>query len=166
MEFTLNRRLCQQAADDSWQEVFCRGVALPVSIPPSLVEGEIALQKYLMIALGGALGSIARYWVGSAISGRMGSRFPYGTFVINVTACVIIGFALTALGKRADLSPAWRYLIPVGFVGAYSTFSTYEWETLATLRSGALALAALYALGSLVLGLAAVWAGAALAEML
>ncbi len=124
------------------------------------------MQKYLLIALGGALGSMARYWVGSAISGRMGAKFPYGTFVINVTACLIIGFTLTLLGKRVELSPAWRYLIPVGFIGAYSTFSTYEWETLATLRSGAVALAALYAGGSLVAGLVATWGGVALAELL
>jgi CrcB protein len=123
-----------------------------------------ALQKYLLIAAGGALGSIARYWVGSTIAGRMGSKFPYGTFVINLTACVIIGFSLTYLGKHIELSPAWRFLVPIGFIGAYSTFSTYEWETLSTLRSGAFALAALYAVGSLVAGLAAVWCGAVLAE--
>jgi len=124
------------------------------------------LQKYFLIAFGGALGSIARYWVGSTISSRVGTRFPYGTFVINMTACIIIGFALTYLGKRADLNPMWRFLIPIGFVGAYSTFSTYEWETLSTLRSGALLLSALYAVGSLILGLAAVWAGSLLAEIL
>ena len=59
------------------------------------------------------------------------------------------------LGKRADLNPAWRFLVPVGFIGAYSTFSTYEWETLSTIRSGAFLLSAFYAVGSLVLGLAA-----------
>jgi len=122
------------------------------------------VQKYLLIATGGALGSIARYWVGSTISGRTGTRFPFGTFVINMTACIIIGFALTYLGKRTGLDPAWRFLIAVGFIGAYSTFSTYEWETLSTLRSGAFMLAALYAVGSLVLGLAATWCGALLAE--
>jgi len=124
------------------------------------------LQKYLLIALGGALGSIARYWVGSSIAGRMGIRFPYGTLIVNLTACIIIGFSLTYMGKRADLSPAWRFLIPIGFIGAYSTFSTYEWETLTTLRSGAFFLAALYAMGSLILGLAATWGGAMLAELL
>lgn len=124
------------------------------------------MQKYLLIAAGGALGSIARYWVGSTVSGRMGIRFPYGTLLVNITACVIIGFSLTYLGRRADLSPAWRYLIPVGFVGAYSTFSTYEWETLTSLRAGAFFLAALYALGSLILGLVAVWWGSRLAEIL
>lgn len=122
------------------------------------------MQKYLLIAVGGALGSIARYWVGSTISGRMGTKFPYGTFVINIAACLLIGFSITYLGKRVDLNPAWRFLIPVGFIGAFSTFSTYEWETLSTLRSGAFALAAIYAVGSLILGLASAWLGAALAE--
>lgn len=124
------------------------------------------MERYFYIAVGGGLGSIARYWLGSTISGRLGTKFPYGTFVINMTACVIIGFALTWLGRRADLNPAWRYLIPVGFVGAYSTFSTYEWETLANLRSGAFLLAAVYAVGSLLLGLVAVWGGSLLAEVL
>ena len=124
------------------------------------------MEKYLLIAVGGALGSIARYWVGSTISGRLGARFPYGTFVINITACIIIGFAMTWLGKRADISAAWRFLVPIGFVGAYSTFSTYEWETLSTLRSGAFLLAGLYAVGSLIVGLIAVWGGSVLAEVL
>ncbi|MGA7887361.1 MAG: fluoride efflux transporter CrcB [Acidobacteriaceae bacterium] len=122
------------------------------------------MQKYLYIAAGGALGALARYWVGLAVAGRMGTRFPYGTFVINMSACVILGFSLTFLSRRAGLNPAWRYLIPVGFVGAYSTFSTYEWETLAELRSGAFSLAALYAFSSLILGLAAVWCGILLGE--
>jgi CrcB protein len=124
------------------------------------------LQKYFLIAMGGALGSVARFWVGSTISGRIGARFPYGTFVVNLTACVVVGFALTFMGKRVDLSPAWRYLIPIGFIGAYSTFSTYEWETLSTIRSGAFFLAALYAVGSLLCGLVAVWGGAILADLL
>ena len=124
------------------------------------------MQKYVLIAIGGALGSIARYWVGSTVSGRLGSKFPYGTFIINLTACVIIGFVLTHLGRRVEGDASWRFLLPVGFIGAYSTFSTYEWETLSTLRSGAFLLAALYAVGSLLLGLVAVWAGSLLAEVL
>ena len=123
------------------------------------------MEKYFYIAVGGSLGSIARYWVGANVSGRLGTRFPYGTFVINITACAIIGFSLTYLGSHVELSPAWRFLIPVGFVGAYSTFSTYEWETLSTLRSGAFMLASLYAVGSLLLGLIAVWGGSVLAEV-
>jgi CrcB protein len=124
------------------------------------------LQKYLLIAMGGALGSMARYWVGATIGSRMGVRFPYGTLAVNLTACLVIGFTITWLGERVEFNPAWRFLIAVGFVGAYSTFSTYEWETLATLRSGAFAMAALYSLGSVILGLGATWCGAALAEIL
>lgn len=123
------------------------------------------MQKYLLIALGGALGSIARYWVGATVANRMGAKFPYGTLVINISACVIIGFSLSFMARRADLNAGWRFLIPVGFVGAYSTFSTYEWETLSAIRSGAFAIAALYAVGSLLLGLAAVWGGSLLAEI-
>jgi CrcB protein len=123
------------------------------------------LQKYFFIAFGGALGSMARYWVGSTIASRMGTKFPYGTFVINITACMIIGFSLTFLARRADLNPAWRFLVPVGFIGAYSTFSTYEWETLSTIRTGAFLLAAFYAVSSLILGLLAVWGGSVIAEI-
>jgi CrcB protein len=132
--------------------------------PSELVERRTALQKYLLIALGGSLGSVLRYWVGSTVGGRLGVRFPFGTLVVNLTACLVIGFALTRFGQRAEISAAWRYLVAVGFIGAYSTFSSYEWETLSTLRSGAFALASLYAVGSMVLGLVAVWCGAALAE--
>jgi CrcB protein len=94
----------------------------------------------------------------------MGIRFPYGTLIVNITACLIIGFSLTWMSHRTDMNPAWRYLIPIGFIGAYSTFSTYEWETLSSLRAGAFFIAALYAGGSLILGLIAVWGGSWLAE--
>ena len=123
------------------------------------------MQKYLFIALGGALGSVARYWVGVNVASRVGTRFPWGTFVINMTACLIIGFSMTWLSRRSGFNPAWRFLIPIGFIGAYSTFSTYEWETLSNLRSGAFLIAGVYAIGSLIAGLAAVWCGSALAEL-
>lgn len=122
------------------------------------------MQKYLYVALGGALGSLARFWIGSAIGGRMGTRFPYGTFVINITACIIIGFVLTLLGSRTGLNPAWRFLIPIGFVGAYSTFSTFEWEIFSTLRAGAFLTGASYMVLSLVLGLAGIWGGVMIAK--
>lgn len=124
------------------------------------------MQKYLLIALGGALGSIARYWIGAVVASRLGTRFPYGTLIVNLSACVVIGFVLAFLTRRAGMSEGWFYLIPVGFVGAYSTFSTYEWETLALLRAGAFLSAAVYAVVSLILGLGAVWCGMMAAEML
>jgi len=122
------------------------------------------LQKYLYVALGGALGSVARFWIGSAIGGRMGTRFPYGTFVINVTACIIIGFVLTLMGSRTEPNAAWRFLIAIGFVGAYSTFSTFEWEIFSTVKAGAFLSGASYVVLSLVLGLAGVWGGMAIAR--
>ena len=124
------------------------------------------MQKYLLIALGGALGSVARYWVGANVASRLGIRFPYGTLVVNLTACLMIGFSLTWLGERIELSSAWRVAVPIGFVGAYSTFSTFEWETLETLRSGAYWMAAVYTAGSVLLGLLGVWCGAAMADWL
>lgn len=117
--------------------------------------------KYLWIALGGALGSVARYAVGLWIYERMGTRFPYGTFVINITGCFIIGFALTILDARVGLPPAWREAIPIGFVGAYTTFSTFEYETLRAVQHGQSAIGLLYVMLSVVIGFAAVWLGSA-----
>lgn len=122
--------------------------------------------RYLFIALGGALGAIARYWVGTVVANRIGARFPYGTLIINVTACLIIGFSLEFLSRHVELNAAWRYLIPVGFIGAYSTFSTFEWETFTTAINGAYWLAALYVIVSLVLGFAAVAGGVVIARNL
>jgi len=119
------------------------------------------LQKYLFIALGGALGSVARYMVGAGVTNRLGLRFPYGTLIINISACLIIGFSLEMLNRHANVNPALRYLVPIGFVGAYSTFSTFEWEIFSSLNSGAFWIAILYVVTSLIFGLIAVALGAA-----
>jgi CrcB protein len=126
----------------------------------------MSLLKYFYVAIGGALGSVARFWVDSAVASRLGTRFPYGTFFINMSACVLIGFSLTLLARRTGINPAWRFLVPIGFLGAYSTFSSYEWEAFATLRTGDFSSAALYAISSLLLGLVAVGCGVFLAEVI
>ncbi len=123
------------------------------------------MQKYLFIAIGGALGSIARFWVGTTVAGRMGARFPFGTLVINITACFVIGLSLEFLNRHASVSPSWRFLIPIGFVGAYSTFSTFEWEAF-TLGQSSFWIAILYVAVSLVAGLVAVVAGISIAKAL
>ena len=123
------------------------------------------MQKYLLIALGGSFGALARFWVGSAVAGRLGTRFPYGTFVINISACILIGFSMEYLGRHIELNPAWRYLIPTGFIGAYSTFSTFEWETFANLQAGSFFIAGFYVALSVFVGLVAVWGGVLLAKI-
>jgi CrcB protein len=106
----------------------------------------------LLVALGGALGSIARYLVGGWIADWMGTAFPYGTFAINLTASFIIGFFLAFAQDRAGLSPYWRLFIAVGFVGGYSTFSTYEYESIRLLQDGEFLLGAVYLVGSMAAG--------------
>jgi CrcB protein len=117
------------------------------------------MTKYLMVAVGGALGSVFRFWVGSYVSDRLGTRFPYGTFVINVTASFLIGFVITVLAERTDWSPNWRYLIPIGFIGGYSTFSTFEYETFRALQEGELLISGLNVALSVVVGFLSVWLG-------
>lgn len=122
------------------------------------------MQRYLLIALGGALGAITRYEIGALAAQRFGVRFPVGTLAINISACFLIGFSVEFLNRHTDINPAWRYLIPVGFIGAYSTFSTYEWEIWTDLTSGAFWMGIAYMAVSLVAGLLAVAIGSALAR--
>jgi len=91
------------------------------------------LLKYVLVGIGGCLGSILRFWLGSYIGGKMGTRFPYGTLVINVTGSFLIGLVFALLTARTRWSPNWRYLIPIGFIGGYTTFSSFEYETLRTI---------------------------------
>jgi CrcB protein len=94
----------------------------------------------------------------------MGTRFPFGTLIVNISACLIIGLSLEVLNRHVSFNPSWRFLIPIGFVGAYSTFSTFEWETFSNLSHGAFWIAILYVTVSLVSGLIAVALGAALGK--
>jgi CrcB protein len=117
-----------------------------------------------LVGVGGFLGAISRYAVGVLVARRLGASFPYGTFVINITGCFAIAFFLTLTTERVVLNDAWRLLFPVGFVGAYTTFSTYEWETLRLVQSGAFARAALYVALSTSVGFAAVWLASSVAR--
>jgi CrcB protein len=112
-----------------------------------------------MVGIGGFAGAIARFALGSYIGNRMGSRFPYGTFVINISGSFLIGFILTMLAQRTDASPNWRYLIPIGFIGAYTTFSTFEYETLRTVQDGQVLIAVANVSLSVIAGFVAAWVG-------
>ena len=123
------------------------------------------MTKYLMVGIGGALGSVLRFWVGGYVGDRMGVRFPYGTFLINCTGSFLIGFVVTLLAERTHWSANWRYLIPIGFIGAYTTFSTFEYETLRAVQDGQVTTGLLNVALSVIVGFVAVWAGAAIGRV-
>jgi fluoride exporter len=120
------------------------------------------VEKVLLVGSGGAIGSVTRYLVGGWFAGRFGSAFPYGTYVINVTASFIIGFFLALAQVRAGIGPYWRLFVATGFVGGYSTFSTFEYESMRLLQDGEMLYGMLYLIGSMVTGLGGAVAGIAL----
>lgn len=124
-------------------------------------ERNNGLLKYLAVGIGGFVGAIARYELGAYIGSRHGLRFPYGTFVINMTGCFLVGLVM-ALLARTTASAYWRYFLPIGFIGAYTTFSTFEYETLRAIQDGQWLTGLLNIALSIIAGFIAVWAGDAL----
>jgi len=112
-----------------------------------------------MLAVGGAFGAIARYQVAAMVQARVPVGFPYGTFLVNVSGCLIMGFVTALLTDRLVVHPNWRYLSPIGFIGAYTTFSTFELETFRAVSEGAWPIAAANVIGSCIAGYLALWAG-------
>src|SRR5579884_2495249 len=111
----------------------------------------------LLVGCGGFAGAIARYAVSYTVSTRLGTAFPWATFLINITGCFAIGFFVTLTNERVVVHEAWKFLFPIGFVGAYTTFSTYAYETLSLVQLGHWKRAAAYVLLSTLVGYAAVW---------
>ena len=120
----------------------------------------------LWIAVGGALGALARYALGGFVQARLGAIFPYGTLVVNLSGCLLMGFFTALITDQVVVAPALRFLIPVGFIGAYTTFSTYELETFRAIETGAWLIGAAYAAISFFFGFVAIWLGVALARRL
>jgi fluoride exporter len=125
------------------------------------LEGAV---EYLLVGIGGFAGANARHLLGVLILERLGDAFPYGTFAVNVSGSLLIGVLLVLLTERVAADPAWRQLLVVGFLGGYTTFSSYTWEALALAESGYWGRAIWYVVGSNVAGLAAAYAGIALAR--
>ncbi len=112
----------------------------------------------LFVALGGAIGSVARYLVSKMVNESFSSSFPLATMLVNIAGCVLIGVFL-AISERFSLGEGSRLLLTVGLCGGFTTFSTFMNENLLLLRAGSIAPLALYAGGSVALGLLGVFAG-------
>ncbi len=117
------------------------------------------MTRFLLIALGGSLGALARYGASYFVQERVTGSFPYGTFIVNVTGCLIMGMVMTRLNEGGEVSVNWRYLVPVGFIGAYTTFSSFEFEMFRLAEQGASLVGLTYLVSSLVLGYLALWLG-------
>ncbi|MCE1255726.1 MAG: fluoride efflux transporter CrcB [Anaerolineae bacterium] len=87
------------------------------------------MEKFLLISAGAILGANTRYWLGDWVSQRWGSTFPLGTLIINVSGSFLLGLFMTLATERFMLDPRWRFFVAVGFLGAYTTFSTYSYES-------------------------------------
>ncbi len=122
------------------------------------------MEKIVIIGTGGFLGAITRYWIAVWIGERWGRSFPLGTFIINVTGSLVIGFLMPLLTERFMANPQWRLFLVVGFLGAYTTFSTFEYETGALIRDGEWIIACLNVILSVIVGFIALKLGEAAAR--
>jgi fluoride exporter len=149
---------------------FTGTAAWPLMTPPLpngpgrlFFSGEYMLLLYL--AVGGALGTLARFTVAGWVYDRAAAGFPWGTLAVNATGSLLIGFVLRALDVMT-VTPELRGFITIGLLGGFTTFSSYTWEIVALVRAGQWSVASAYALGSVLVGVLAVLAGIALATLL
>jgi CrcB protein len=124
------------------------------------------MKNALIIGIGGFFGAIARYAVGLWIGQKWGRSFPLGTFFINVSGSFLIGFLMSLFTERLMLNPQWRMFFVIGFLGAYTTFSTFEYETGALLKDGEWLIASLNVMLSVLIGFAALKLGEGAARVL
>jgi CrcB protein len=124
------------------------------------------MQNYLIIGLGGFLGAVARYAVSLWIGQRWGRVFPLGTFFINISGSFLIALVMSLSIERLMISPQWRLFLAVGFLGAYTTFSTFEFETGTLLRDGEWLIAGLNVVLSVLAGFIALKTGEVISKMI
>jgi CrcB protein len=122
------------------------------------------VRTFWAIAIGAAVGGVSRYYLSAAIQHRVGSTFPWGTLVINVTGSVVLGFLMRYALSTPGVSVETRALLTTGFCGGYTTFSTYSYETATLIEDGQLGRAGTYALASVLVALAGTFGGFALAR--
>jgi len=131
-----------------------------------LTTADPQLRAAIAITLGAVPGALSRYYLGLLITRWVGSDFPYATFSINLTGALVMGFFVTYTLERSITSPDLRGLVAVGFLGSYTTFSTYALETVNLVRSGSYTYALLYWTGSAILGVVSLELGSWLAQRL
>ncbi len=122
--------------------------------------------QILVIMLGGGLGAVARFMVSTSVNERLSSNFPYGTLVVNVMGSFIMGFLAMWLVEKLGLNPLLRLAIFVGFLGAFTTFSTFSMETLNLFEQGESVRALMNMFINVVLSVLAVWLGVILGKQL
>ena len=123
------------------------------------------MNKLLLVALGGLLGTLCRYALSTWVDARSRSSFPYGTLAVNLLGCFIAGFLFPLL-EQAAVAPELRLAVFTGFLGGFTTFSAYGLQTFALANDGMLSLAALNVLVSNATGLGMVWVGSSLSRSL
>ncbi len=116
-------------------------------------------KQILIVLAGGGCGAVARYMVSTILASRFGTQFPYGTLVVNVVGCFIMGFFMILTTERFLVSPYWRLLVTVGFLGGLTTFSSFGFETMQLLRDGNMTHAFMNIGANVFLGFLSVWLG-------
>lgn len=124
------------------------------------------MNQVLAIAFGGALGSVARYWMSSAVYAWLGRGFPYGTLAVNVLGCLLMGFLFVMFLERWSIDGAWRAGVLIGVLGGFTTFSSFSIETFNLIAGGEIAKAGMNMAASLVLCVAATWLGVVIGRQL
>lgn len=124
------------------------------------------MTRLLVIGLGGFIGTLGRYWLSAVVARRYGETFPYGTLIVNLIGCFLIGFLFYLFYDRALASPTSRTAVFIGLIGGFTTFSSYGLQTFTLVRDGELLLALVNIGASNVLGLALVWVGYSLAKVI
>lgn len=123
------------------------------------------MRTVIGITVAGSAGALTRYGIEGLISQRSASAFPWGTFVVNITGAFLLGLVFTLLTERFAVSPWLRSTLTIGFLGAYTTFSTLSLETFRLIEDNAYVTAALNSVGSLAVGIVAVYAGVIVARV-
>jgi fluoride exporter len=117
---------------------------------------------YLLVAAFGAAGAVSRYWLDGRVSDLTHGQFPWGTFVINIAGAFALGLLVALTTERLLPHPNWRIALGIGYLGSFTTFSTYAYESVKLAEDGAVGLALLNSVGMLALGLLAALCGLAL----